>query len=58
MPYEVAKNLLQQAQTALEKKAAIKSALQLGMPLHEIEQYLDWLALARAQLDHREEGTT
>jgi len=43
MSHEVAKLLLEKAGTFLERTEAIKAALQLGMPLHEIEEYLDWL---------------
>jgi DNA-binding transcriptional MerR regulator len=47
MSHEVAKLLLEHAETFLERTEAIKSALSLGMPLDEIEQYLDWLDLVR-----------
>lgn len=43
MTHDIAKLLLAHAGTFLERKEAIKTALGLGMPLHEIEQYLDWL---------------
>ena len=48
MAHEVAKLLLEHAGTFLERAEAIKSALNLGMPLEEIEAYLDWLDLLRA----------
>lgn len=47
MSHEIAKLLLEHAETFLERTEAIKSALSLGMPLHEIEQYLDWLDSVR-----------
>jgi len=43
MAHEVAKLMLEHAETLLERTEAIKVALSLGMPLHEIEAYLDWL---------------
>ena len=47
MAHEVAKLLLEHAGTFLERTEAIKAALNLGMPLDEIEAYLDWLDLVR-----------
>jgi DNA-binding transcriptional MerR regulator len=49
MAHEVAKLLLEHAGTFLERTEAIKAALNLGMPLEEIEAYLDWLDLVRAE---------
>lgn len=43
MAHEIAKLLLEHADTFLERTEAIETALSLGMPLHEIEEYLDWL---------------
>jgi DNA-binding transcriptional MerR regulator len=43
MAHEIAKLLLEHADTVLEREEAIKTALYLGMSLHEIEEYLDWL---------------
>ena len=43
MAHEIAKLLLEQADTFLARKEAVKVALRLGMPLHKIEEYLDWL---------------
>ncbi len=51
MAHEIAKLLLEHAGTALERDAAIRSAIYLGMPLHEIEEYLDWLDSVRPQPD-------
>jgi DNA-binding transcriptional MerR regulator len=49
MAYEIAKRLLEHADTFLDRTAAIKTALSLGMPLHEIEEYLDWLDASERQ---------
>jgi DNA-binding transcriptional MerR regulator len=46
--HELAKLLLEQADTFLERKEAVKVALRLGMPLHKIEEYLDWLDSLRS----------
>ena len=43
MAHESAKQLLQRAQTFVERTEAVHAALALGMPLHAIEAYLDWL---------------
>ena len=42
MGHEIANLLLEHRGTFLERAEAVKSALALGMPLHEIEEYLDW----------------
>jgi hypothetical protein len=43
MSHEIAKLLLEKAGTFLQRTQAVQTALSLGMPLREIEQYLDWL---------------
>lgn len=43
MSHEIAKLMLEHAQTFLDRQEAIRSAMALGMPLNEIEEYLDWL---------------
>jgi len=47
MSHEIAKLLLEHAETFLERTEAVKSAVALGMPLAEIEEYLDWLDTVR-----------
>lgn len=42
MSHEIAKLLLEHS-GVLERSKAIQEALNLGMPLHEIEEYLDWI---------------
>ena len=49
MAHEIAKLLLEHADTFLKRTEAIKSAVALGMPLNEIEEYLDWVDLIRRQ---------
>jgi len=49
MAHEIAKLVLEHSETFLERSQAIKTALGLGMTLNEIEEYLDWLAVVRAQ---------
>jgi hypothetical protein len=53
MAHEIAKLTLEQARTFQERAAAIRAALSLGMPLHEIETYLDWLDATRGPLAER-----
>jgi hypothetical protein len=48
MQYEIAKLLLEHAGTFLERTEAIRTVLSLGMPLNEIEAYLDWLDSMRS----------
>ena len=43
MAHEIAKLLLEHAGTILEREEAIKTAIYLGMPLREVEDYLDWV---------------
>jgi hypothetical protein len=49
MSHEIAKLLLEHAESFLERTEAIKSAMSLGMPLAEIEEYLDWLDTIRGK---------
>jgi len=49
MAHEIAKLLLEHAGTAIERGTAIEAAVRLGMPLHEIDQYLEWLSLLRRE---------
>jgi DNA-binding transcriptional MerR regulator len=51
MAHKIAKLLLERADSFADRKKAIKAAMDLGMPLHEIEEYLEWLDLANG--DHR-----
>jgi hypothetical protein len=50
MTHEIAKLLLEKAGTFLDRCEAIRTALLLGMPLHEIESHLNWL---EAERDYR-----
>jgi hypothetical protein len=50
MAHEVAKLMLEHAATFLQRTEAIEAALRLGMPLVEIEEYLDWLDATRGHL--------
>ncbi len=43
MAHEIARLLLEHAETFLDRTEAVKTALSLGMRLDEIEAYLDWL---------------
>ncbi len=56
MAHEIAKLLLEKADTFLARSEAIKTALSLGMPLHEIEAYLDWLDVMRSRAPKRTDG--
>jgi DNA-binding transcriptional MerR regulator len=56
MAHEIAKLLLEKAGTFLERTQAIEAALQLGMPLNEIEEYLDWLDSVRGAAPPKSNG--
>ncbi len=43
MAHPLAKLILEHAETFLERSEAVRVAVSLGMPLCEIEEYLDWL---------------
>ena len=47
MAHEIAKLLLEYADTFVERTEAVNVAMSLGMPLSEIEEYLDWLDSVR-----------
>jgi hypothetical protein len=47
MAHEIAKLLLEHAGSFLERSEAVKTALELGMPLDDIQNYLDWLDAVR-----------
>ena len=47
MAHEIAKLILEQAELGTDRVVAIRTALELKMPIHEIEEYLDWLDLIR-----------
>ncbi len=47
MSHQIAKLLLEKAGTFLERAEAVKASLDLGMPLGEIEEYLDWLEMLK-----------
>jgi DNA-binding transcriptional MerR regulator len=47
MAHKIAKLMLEHAGTFLERTEAIRTALSLGMPIDEIEEYLDWLDATR-----------
>ena len=56
MAHENAKLLLEHAGTFLERTEAVKTAMGMGMPLAEIEEYLDWLDATRTSMA-RPEGS-
>ena len=43
MTHDEAKRFLREAKTPAARLEAIRAAIKLGMPLFEIESYLDWL---------------
>jgi hypothetical protein len=50
MALEIAKLMLEHAGTFLERTKAVRVAMLSGMPLNEIESYLDWLDATRGPL--------
>jgi len=51
MAHRIAKLMLEHADTFLDRAEAVKTALSLGMPLREIEDYFDWLDMAKPAQD-------
>lgn len=49
MTHKIAKLILEHADTFLESREAVRTALSLGMPLDGIEEYLDWLDTVKPQ---------
>ncbi len=49
MAHKIAKLLLEQADSFLDRTDAVKTALSMGMSLREIEEYLDWLEASGMQ---------
>ncbi len=49
MSHQIAKLMLEKADTFLARTEAVAAAMQMGMPLHEIEEYLDWLDMMRSR---------
>ncbi len=43
MTHEIAKQLLEHAETFPQRTEAVRKAISLDMSLNEIEAYLDWL---------------
>jgi hypothetical protein len=50
MAHEIAKLLLEHAGSFLERTEAVKVAMGMGMPLAEIEEYLDWIDATRGPI--------
>lgn len=48
MTHEIAKLLLEKADSFLDRTETVKVAISLGMPLNEIEAYLDWIDAVRS----------
>jgi hypothetical protein len=48
MTQEIAKLILEHAHSFSERVQALETARFLGMPMREIEEYLDWLDKVRA----------
>jgi hypothetical protein len=55
MAHEIAKLMLEHAGTFLQRAEAIRVALSLGMPLQDVEAYLDWLDATRGPLVDEED---
>jgi DNA-binding transcriptional MerR regulator len=58
MSHSIAKLILENARTAREREKAIERALALGMQLHEIEEYLDWLDAIRRRDESQDDSAS
>lgn len=47
----LARDVLKSARTPQERQAAVARAIELGMPISQIEEFLDWLDGATSELD-------
>ena len=47
----LARDALKSARTPKERQAAVARAIELGMPISKIEEFLDWLDGATSELD-------
>ncbi|HAY81792.1 MAG TPA: hypothetical protein DCY79_18460 [Planctomycetaceae bacterium] len=56
MNHQIAKVLLQQAKTFRSRSEAVSAAMELRMPLNEIEMYLDWLDSLSDDAPESDEG--
>ena len=57
MAHKIAKLILERAPTPEARVEAVKTALQMGMPLNQIEEYLDWLDMMRGE-NHPQSGSS
>jgi uncharacterized protein Yka (UPF0111/DUF47 family) len=48
MTHKIAKMILEHASTFVDRTNAVETAMSMGMPLSEIEEYLDWLEMVQA----------
>lgn len=55
MAHEIAKLLLEYAGTFGQRADAVQVAIDLGMPLNEVEDYLDWLDAVKPLPEEAEE---
>ena len=53
MAHEGVKLMLQEAETFEQRTEAIETAVGMGMPLHEIEEFLDWLDMIERETKAR-----
>lgn len=56
MAHEIAKFQLKQANSFVDRTEAVEAAIARGMPLHEIEKYLDWLDASELQQGRKSGG--
>ncbi len=56
MNHQIAKVLLKQAKTFRSRSEAVSAAMELRMPLNEIEMYLDWLDSLSDDAPESDEG--
>ncbi len=48
MAHKIAKLMLEGASTFLDRTKAVETAFSMGMPLAEIEEYLDWIDMVKS----------
>ena len=57
MPHEIAKLMLEKPGSVCSHTKAVEAAIAIGMPLADIEAYLDWLEHLCKQIDDQRSET-
>ena len=56
MAHDVARFFWEHAERFIDRQQAVREAIEHGIPLSEIEEYLDWLELVKPLQEDRPES--